>query len=1494
MEYTSQIVDFIKYTNGRGVDSIVEYYYATAIEDATVPNVGSSDWKTTIKASGHGPDKRYLWNYEKIIYSYGNPGYTTPAIISTRAAEIDKIYEFYQLNNSDQVPTTLPTTTNRNGWSLLKTDIQTIPVPTEENRYLWNYEIITYKGNVQDNPNQSSGPACVSVYGGSPYSISLDNDSDIIVISSASGNILGNYPTITAKTFQGAKEMNVGVVTIVPTGCTLNTTTGRTCTITGTTSDSGSVEFKWRPNGSGKEPVISKTFTFSKTTSNADYDLIIPQTTFNNKNKAVVEVSILRKKDSAAADTIAPNTDGNIIIQYQQSGGTWQELKASSFEVAANNTSKYTVRIIKAADKDKSDPFVWDSEVIEFVSDGAPGKDAVAAASIALSNDKDIVPASSTGVVNANTALGGATTTLTLYKNGVIDTDTNPNVTCVVKANNQTALTLNTHYSFENKKFQLKTWNNSWNSVVATFTYTTTIDGKTVKPTKDFVMTKMNTEKGEDAVDYWLELSKTSANTTSGGGSVTVTAKKTVGSSSTNLTTGYTINCSNGSSSQNNPMTYSYSQNTTGEITFTLTIDNVEWDKQTLLLVKNGDKGGDGRGINSTTITYAVTNSKVDPTTITTWFPQNQMPLASPEQYLWTRTIIDYTSGDDTVSYTYSYQGKTGTPGTSVSVEKIEYQAGTSATTAPTGTWQTTIPSVGQGQYLWSKTTFSDSKIAYGVSYQSVDGDPAQDFNITASSYALVKESKTATTYKNSITLTAHLMNINQQIQWKDVNGNWGSATSTLTKTVTAAGTYEARTADGKWRDSITITEVVDGATGKDAIAITLSNPTMTFHADTNGESETCEVIVFEGSNKLTTTATTGARFSVAKQGSPNGVNVNGGIITIQDQATKGSATFTVTVWPSAGDPITQSLTINWIVVEDGKNGDDGTSTTPIVVYKTGNSQTTPPNLPATNNYEGWSVTPPTTGNVWKCEGSKIETPTGVTSYVWSTPKLYAIGTNIAYANQLNTFYELTQNGTKKGLIKGENDDLYFNADFINTGTLRVGSVNTPILEAFFGNANNTNPTVKMAGWTVTPNSFTTGTFGGSDGFHIYPKGAGNILFNEYRDWKMAIGNSFGVTSEGAMFAKAGQIGNLEIAHGGIIMVQDYAGINSYRPEYDKQGRPVIIGGGAYAGAQLESEHVGSHVVFLRSNYDYIERTNSTILAIGDCWWPNEWYPDQHEDPDLQWNDEDELESQLKGCSFRVDAFGNVFFERDVSIQRYGEDNALYFGTTELIGIEKDISPSSNQPGLIFKFGSLAQQNSGFIRCLGYGVSTGIDGQSLFFKTSHGHKNMIYTLANSDGAGIHINIRGTKTVDFWQSSTKFYNSVQNSGGTVQFTSDKNLKNNILTIPHNYDTFFDALNPVIFKYNNGTSGRFHTGFIAQEVDIARELAQISRQDLSIICIDKEGTEEETWYLRYSNFIPINTWQIQLLKPRMTAAEEKIAKLELEISSLKTELENLKKS
>jgi hypothetical protein len=123
------------------------------------------------------------------------------------------------------------------------------------------------------------------------------------------------------------------------------------------------------------------------------------------------------------------------------------------------------------------------------------------------------------------------------------------------------------------------------------------------------------------------------------------------------------------------------------------TSGTVVLDEETVNVVKDGTDGADGRSITATTIAYAKTTSLVsDPSTITGWSPN--LPTVTQQEYLWTRTLVSYSTGDPTASYTYSYQGKNGTAGTSVTVSKIEYQSGTSSTTAPTGTWSTSIPTV--------------------------------------------------------------------------------------------------------------------------------------------------------------------------------------------------------------------------------------------------------------------------------------------------------------------------------------------------------------------------------------------------------------------------------------------------------------------------------------------------------------------------------------------------------------------------------------------------------------------------------------------------------------------------------------------------------------------------------------------------------------------------------------------------------------------------------
>ena len=130
---------------------------------------------------------------------------------------------------------------------------------------------------------------------------------------------------------------------------------------------------------------------------------------------------------------------------------------------------------------------------------------------------------------------------------------------------------------------------------------------------------------------------------------------------------------------------------------------------------KDGATGADGKGIKSTVITYqASTSGTVIPTG--TW--QTSIPTVSAGQYLWTRTVITYTDDSKSTSYSVGRMGTNGTNGTNGSAGRgikstaITYQAGSSGTTAPTGTWQTTVPATSASSpYLWTRTiiTYTDN-----------------------------------------------------------------------------------------------------------------------------------------------------------------------------------------------------------------------------------------------------------------------------------------------------------------------------------------------------------------------------------------------------------------------------------------------------------------------------------------------------------------------------------------------------------------------------------------------------------------------------------------------------------------------------------------------------------------------------------------------------------------------------------------------------------------
>ena len=129
-------------TNGKSIGSVVNYYLATASSSGVTTE--TSGWTTAVQSVSAA--KKYLWNYEVVKYTDGTTASTTaPCIIGSYGDTgskgdkgdtgstgngIKSITEHYAVSASNS---SAPTS-----WS------STVPTMTESNKYLWNYETITY------------------------------------------------------------------------------------------------------------------------------------------------------------------------------------------------------------------------------------------------------------------------------------------------------------------------------------------------------------------------------------------------------------------------------------------------------------------------------------------------------------------------------------------------------------------------------------------------------------------------------------------------------------------------------------------------------------------------------------------------------------------------------------------------------------------------------------------------------------------------------------------------------------------------------------------------------------------------------------------------------------------------------------------------------------------------------------------------------------------------------------------------------------------------------------------------------------------------------------------------------------------------------------------------------------------------------------------------------------------------------------------------------
>lgn len=186
--------------------------------------------------------------------------------------------------------------------------------------------------------------------------------------------------------------------------------------------------------------------------------------------------------------------------------------------------------------------------------------------------------------------------------------------------------------------------------------------------------------------------------------------------------------------------------------------------------------------------------------------------------------------GDQGVQGEQGPPGADGQDGASITVSSnvIEYQEGTSGTTAPTGAWTTTIPTVTAGNYLWTRvtTTFSDGAqaVSYSVSRMGIDGsgsvvtvnsvspDGSGNVQLTASDVGALADTYTApVTSVNSNTGDVTLTN-------KDVHAPRGGSVSAQ---LTSSGWFRAFECNlGNLAESLGAAGfVVDFTIGKDGIS---------------------------------------------------------------------------------------------------------------------------------------------------------------------------------------------------------------------------------------------------------------------------------------------------------------------------------------------------------------------------------------------------------------------------------------------------------------------------------------------------------------------------------------------------------------------------------------------------------------------------------------------------------------------------------------------------
>lgn len=165
---------------------------------------------------------------------------------------------------------------------------------------------------------------------------------------------------------------------------------------------------------------------------------------------------------------------------------------------------------------------------------------------------------------------------------------------------------------------------------------------------------------------------------------------------------------------------------------------------------------------------------------------------------------------------------------------------------------------------------------------------------------------------------------------------------------------------------------------------------------------------------------------------------------------------------------------------------------------------------------------------------------------------------------------------------------------------------------------------------------------------------------------------------------------------------------------------------------------------------------------------------------------------------------------------------------------------------------------------------------SLFIASGWDRRNKYHASIEVDGNSEEVQIKGgvipnADNVYDLGSPNFVWSAIYCSTNELN-GSDRNIKNSIEALPEKYVRMFELVEPKRYKLNSGTSGRFHTGFIAQEVEAAMQKCGITSQEFAGWAAAKRKDGSETYFLRYSEFIPVLWAKVREQEERLKRLEE----------------------